>query len=437
MALPASGPISSSQIATELVVSSTNFSANSAELVGLTDLNTLSISSSGNILNIDTPNSMSEWYNYTHNFKVSSSIVTSSIGLKAPYTASYPFTTYAQVEMGTTSSLFIFTGSNFISSGIAPTASVPFSIYYATYSLSMSASSTLLKTGVLLSGSSSDKLNYTYLPASGSIVTFLFKTLPTASAAATTTAYLKYDQVSSSLTASSGVWANIGTGGSTYNLKAFNTIVASGSGNATFLNFNTGSVKNQYMTASGINIGAKDFSVSTVFRLTKFYDSSSVYFAGEILNIFDSTTTGFEIVTGDAATTNSLYGTVYFCPFRSGSSNPTSAPLYGFKFPDGYLNRWVHFTYLFNSTSSNSSLYLNTTLVDTFLSGSNSPQNMTGTPLKINVGMANLGSYFPVGMHLAALLVWTGSILTPAQITTLNNEYDARYSLYYPYGFNR
>jgi hypothetical protein len=338
--------------------------------------------------------------------------------------------------MGTTSSLFIFTGSNFVSSGIAPTASVPFSIYYATYSLNMSSSRQLLKTGVLLSGSSSDKLNYTYLPASGSIVTFLFKTTPTASAAATTTAYLKYDQVSSSLTASSGVWANIGTGGSTYNLKAFNTIVASGSGNATFLNFNTGSVKNQYMTASGINIGARDFSVSTVFRLTKFYDSSSVYFAGEILNIFDSTTTGFEIVTGDAATTNSLYGTVYFCPFRSGSSNPTSAPLYGFKVPDGYLNRFVHFTYLFNSTSSNSSLFLNTTLVDTFISGSKSPQNMTGTPLKINVGMANLGLNFPVGMHLAALLVWTGSILTPEQITTLNNEYNARYSLYYPYGFN-
>jgi hypothetical protein len=61
---------------------------------------------------------------------------------------------------------------------------------------------------------------------------------------------------------------------------------------------------------------------------------------------------------------------------------------------------------------------------------------MTGTPLKINVGMANLGSYFPVGMHLAALLVWTGSILTPGQIATLNNEYNSRYSLYYPYGFN-
>jgi hypothetical protein len=111
MALPASGPISSSQIATELAVSSTNFSANSAELLVYTDLNTLSISSSGNILNIDTPNSMSEWYNYTHNFKVSSSVVTSSISLKAPYTASYPYTTFAQVEMGTTSSIFVFTGS--------------------------------------------------------------------------------------------------------------------------------------------------------------------------------------------------------------------------------------------------------------------------------------------------------------------------------------
>jgi hypothetical protein len=379
---------------------------------------------------------MSEWYNYNHTFKVSGSVVTSSIGLEAPYSASYTYTTFAQIEMGTTSSTFTFTGSSFVSSGLAPTASVPFSIYYAPYSLTMSSSRQLLKTGVLLSGSFSDKLNYTYIPASGSIVTFLFKTTPTASAAATTTAYLKYDQVSSSLTASSGVWANIGTGGSTYNLKAFNTIAASGSGTATYLNFNTGSVKNQYMTASGINIGARDFSVSTVFRLTKWYDSSSLYFAGEILNIFDSTTTGFEIVTGNAATTNSLYGSVYFCPFRSGSSNTTSAPLYGFKFPDGYLNRWVHFTYLFNSTSSNSSLYLNTTLVDTFLSGSNSPQNMTGTPLKINVGMANLGSYFPVGMHLAALLVWTGSILTPGQIATLNNEYNSRYSLYYPYGFN-
>ena len=97
MALPASGPISSSQIATELAVSSASFSANSAELVGLTDLNALSISSSKGI-KIDTPNSASKWYGYDHTFKVSGSKVSSSAGLLIPSTASYNYVTFAQFE---------------------------------------------------------------------------------------------------------------------------------------------------------------------------------------------------------------------------------------------------------------------------------------------------------------------------------------------------
>jgi hypothetical protein len=245
MALPTSGPISSSQIANELAVSSASFSANSAELLGYTDLNALSISSSGNVLNIDTPISMSEWYGYNHTFKLSGSVVSSSVGLNSPYTASYTYTTYAQVEMGTTSSLFNFTGSSFISSGLAPLSSVPYSIYYAPYSLTMSSSKQLLKTGVLTVTSPSDKFNYTYTSASGSIVTFLFKTVPTSSAAATTTAYLKYDQFSSSIS-SSGVWNNLGTGGSTYNLRVFNpaaAVSASGTGTGSYVSLNTGSVK--------------------------------------------------------------------------------------------------------------------------------------------------------------------------------------------------
>jgi hypothetical protein len=60
---------------------------------------------------------------------------------------------------------------------------------------------------------------------------------------------------------------------------------------------------------------------------------------------------------------------------------------------------------------------------------------MVGT-LKINVGMQKTGLYFPVGMHLAAISVWTGSILTPGQIATLNNEYKARYPLYYIPNYN-
>jgi hypothetical protein len=309
MALPTSGPISSSQIATELVVSNTNFSANSAELLRYTDLNTLSISSSGNILNIDIPNSMSEWYEYNHSFKVSGSTFNTSVNLDAPYTASYPYTTFAQVEMGTTSSILVFTGSNFISSGLAPTASVPYSIYYGPYSSTMSSSRQLLKSGILYSGSSSDKLNYTYIPSSGSIVTFLFRFIPIPTASIGTTAYIKYDQYSSSIS-STGIWANIGSGGTTHNLKFFNAtsaVSSSGTGTGSYVSFNTGSIKNQYATASGVNIGAKDFSVSTVLRLTKWYDGP--YNNGEIFNIFDNntTSTGFEIYTALASSTSSIF----------------------------------------------------------------------------------------------------------------------------------
>jgi hypothetical protein len=427
MALPVSGPISSSQIANELAISSASFSANSAELLVYTDLNALSISSSGNILNIDTPISMSEWYGYDHTFKVSGSVVTSSVGLNAPYTASYSYTTFAQVEMGITSSLFGFTGSSFVSSGIAPTSSVPYAIYYAPYSLTMSSSKQLLKTGVLTAASPSNKFNYTYLPASGSVVTFLFKTVPTASSAATTTAYLKYDQFSSSIS-SSGIWNNLGTGGATYNLRVFNAAAAvssSGTGTGSYVSLNTGSIKNQYATGSGINIGLRDFSVSTVFRLTKWWDnvvSGSSYTAGEIFNITDTTTTGFQIVTAGPATSGSGTGSIIFSTLNSGSGNVTSLD-------NQSLNNFYHLTFLFNSTSSNSSLYLNNTLIDSYTSGSNYPRNMTGT-LKINVGMQKTGLYFPVGVHLAALSVWTGSILTPGQITALNNEYKSRYQLY-------
>ena len=99
MALPASGPISSSQIANELAVSSTNFSANSAELLVYTDLNALSISSSGGIPNISTPNSSSEWYSYNHKRTVSGSALGSTKGLKVPNNTSYTYTTFAQLEM--------------------------------------------------------------------------------------------------------------------------------------------------------------------------------------------------------------------------------------------------------------------------------------------------------------------------------------------------
>jgi len=418
MALPASGPISSSQIATELVVSSASFSANSAELLVYTDLNALSISSSGNILDIDVPNSMSEWYNYTHNFKVSSSVVISSIGLKAPNTASYPFTTFAQVEMGTTSSIFIFTGSNFVSSGLAPTASVPYSIYYAPYSSTMSSSKQLLQSGVLTAASSSGKLDYQYKASSGSIITFLFKITPPPTPVVFPTPYVKYDQYSSSLSAT--VWTNLGSAGSTYNLKTFNSVIAGGSGTGTYLIFNAGTTVNQYASCSGFDIGAKDFTISTVFRVTKWWDGYAT--TGCIFGTWDSsfptTFNGFQIG-ASSAISSSGPGDIDICQFSQSAGNVTGIN-------NRNLGSWYHLTYTFNSTSSTSNLYLNNILANAKFLDFTIP-NLTA-PSKLYVGVLDPTDW-PIGINLAYLAVWTGSILTDGQITTLNNEYKLRYPL--------
>ena len=440
MALPTSGPISSSQIATELVVSNTNFSANSAELLEYTDLNTLSISSSGNILNIDIPNSMSEWYGYNHSFKVSGSNFTSSVSLDAPYNASYPYTTFAQVEMGTTSSILRFTGSNFILSGIAPTSSVPYSIYYAPYSSTMTSSRQPLQNGVLSPSFPSDKFFYTYNASSGSIITFLFKLFPTASPAPIPTVngpYVKYDQGSSSIS-STGTWTNLGTGGATYNLKLFNgtaAVSSSGTGTGSYVSLNTGSVENQYASCSGFNIGAKDFTISTVFRVTKWFDSTVDVSlrgggGGRIMSLMSSSIAytsadqlqGVLIEPWSVISSTSPQGG-YSVPTYSASKwdwGPT---------PSIAINTWYHFTSVFNSTSSTHTMYFQNHLYSTY--DIKYPGSIPTS--KLTIGAFQCVNYKPmnfVGVHLAYLAIWTGSMLTSGQISTLNDEYKSRYPLY-------
>jgi len=170
MALPSSGPISASQIRTEInVPSQSPFSLNSAEVLGYTDLNVLSISSSQGKPNIDTPNSMSEWYSYNHSLNRNCSS-TSHVGLKSPY--NYSYNTFAQIDIGTTSGTLSYTGSNFAISGSAPSASVSYSLYQSTYP--SVSSGKLLKLGVLTSANPRDSVTYTYNVSSGSIVTFIF-----------------------------------------------------------------------------------------------------------------------------------------------------------------------------------------------------------------------------------------------------------------------
>ena len=442
MALPLSGPISSSQIATELVVSSTNFSANSAELLVYTDLNTLSISSSGNILNIDTPVSMSEWYKYNHNFKVSGSVVTSSIGLNAPFTNSYSYTTFAQIEMGTTSSIFNFTGSNFVSSGLATFPYVPYSIYYSTYSLAMSSSKQCLQAGFINPSGSS--FNYSYIPSSGSIITLLFKEPPPPPTASfTTDAYLKYDQFSSSIS-SSGVWNNLGTGGSAYNLKVFNAtsaVSSSGTGTGSYVSFNTGTVVNQYATASGINIGNKSYTVHIVLRARNWFKASllpgPLYTPGTVFSILDSNNTGFLLETSGYPNSTSDPGKFSFFAVSSGSGMEVyekSPVVFDGKtsFYTGIssftlLNQWIHYIYTYDSQYQDSVLdRTNRTINYNYWPYPSipPPESMTGTPLKIYVGMQS-GVYFPAGVDIAYLAVWTGSSVP--NYRTLNDEYSSRF----------
>jgi len=430
MALPASGPISSSQIATELAVSSASFSANSAELLVYTDLNALSISSSGKILNIDTPNSMSEWYNYTHNFKVSSSKVSSSAGLLIPSTASYNFVTFAQFEMSTSTATFKFSGSNFIARGAVSTANVPYSLYYGTYSLAMSSSKQLLQTGNLNSTTPSLSYNYVYNAASGSIITLLFKPALTSSAIAVPTPYVKYDQFSSSISASS-VWNNLGTAGATYNLKGFNLtpVSSSGTGTGSFIIFNTGSIVNQYMTGSGFNIGAKDFTYTVVFRPHKWYTNNAAQSQNIITNN-DSLNTGFYIssIPNNGAVSGS--GTGYF-PFQKVETTANNQIILTNNTYN--LNNFYHFTYVYNSTSSTAQLYQNATLINTLVNVTASV-SMNATSKQSIGGLITppgTKAYNIAGIHLATFSCWTGSggILSAAQVTTLNNEYKLRYTL--------
>jgi hypothetical protein len=429
MALPASGPISSSQIATELVVSSASFSANSAELLVYTDLNALSISSSGKILNIDTPNSMSEWYNYTHNFKVSGSKVSSSAGLLIPSTASYNFTTFAQFEMSTSTALFKFSGSNFIARGAVSTASVPYSLYYGTYSLAMSSNKQLLQTGVLTAASPSLTYNYKYVATSGSIITLLFKSATTSSAVTVPTPYVKYDQFSSSIS-NVGIWTNLGTGGATFNLKAFNptaAISSSGTGTGSYISLNTGSTTNQYLSSSGFDIGgAKDYSFTIVVRPHKWFTNPTTQ-EGFIIANQESTYTGFFTSTySSAGTSGSGTATFNFVSVQGGAVIAT----YYDQYNNANLNNFYHFTYTYNNAASSSQLYLNTNLLGTF--PSQPPlSSMTGTK-KLGAGADIYFGSTPrnnAGVHLATFSFWTGSILTAGQITALNNEYKSRYTL--------
>jgi hypothetical protein len=90
--------------------------------------------------------------------------------LLAPY--GYAYTTFAQINMGSTSGTSSFTGSNFISSGLAPNTDVPYSVYYSTYQ--NITSSKLIVTGTLNNNNPAGSFIYNYNATSGSIITFLF-----------------------------------------------------------------------------------------------------------------------------------------------------------------------------------------------------------------------------------------------------------------------
>jgi len=263
MALPGSGAISASMIRTELnIPSQAPFSLSSASLVHYTDLNALSISSSGDILDIADPNAVSEWRNYNHTFTSSLAPYT---GLRVPY--GYPYTTFAQVNIGSNSAVIPFTASNFVTSGLDLDGNVPYSIYYSTYP--NITSSKFIKSGVLTKTSNSSSFTYNYNASSGSVVTFLFAPfLP----------YLYYDANAYVSTVD-----NLGTGGSTFNLPYIDVsnVVVSSSG---LSYYDMTAADGQITGSSGINLNGTNFSCHVIY----YYSSIGAFDTGDVFSIGDS-----------------------------------------------------------------------------------------------------------------------------------------------------
>lgn len=242
---------------------------------------------------------------------------------------------------------------------------------------------------------------------------------------------IKFDQYSGSYNSSTGVWANIGSSGSAYNLvkNPYNssvTITAGGSGTAAYLDLTgalSGPVNDQgYYTplvGSFISLYNISFSYSIVFQ---FRDNAAGYFSvdyGGLPNGFSLTTDA--VYNFDGTIINryllktSYYGRVW--------SNASTA------FPNLVSNKWYLLTMVFDkswSTGNQIVAYLNNTNTLT-LYMQNSSTFFEQTNAEFIYG--HFLGLNPATTRIAAIMFWQNKILTANERQALYNEYNTRYTL--------
>jgi hypothetical protein len=285
-------------------------------------------------------------------------------------------------------------------------------------------------TSIAITNISSNCTNYNSIQGCPAFSNATTTTTTTTSTTSTTTTIapasysdpiIKHDQYSSSFGAITvSVWENVGSGGPTY--KQFKTTAGTatpgGSGTGTFLGL-TGSLIEESgiiptLYGDFINLYNTSFSYAVVFRI------ETPFFGYTISNIqAANSVNGFSIFGGSEKAGNFIRP--YF--FKQGSDP------YGPRISISSSPKWYLGVLTFDKTQDSSNcakFYLNLSSVSTF-------SGLSAIPSPSTFFTTDTYSYFlgttlnPI--KLAAAIFWQNTVLTQAQIQSLYNEYNARYTL--------
>lgn len=248
---------------------------------------------------------------------------------------------------------------------------------------------------------------------------------------------IKYDQYSSSFTLSGGdyIWPNTGSGGSTYNLNpgVNSTITAFGTGTSQYLRIKGGAQQfgpvgdtvwyiNPALTGNFISFNNKSFSYAVVFRLPSptSYNSTLANFGVSL----DAIGAGFEMYCGTVGSpvTPILYSRLY----NDDAGGPGGSTILSTS------SIWYLAVFTFNKNGSDSTsikFYLNNNKTD-YNSGGEYPFTPS-TYFDNTVGRTpfNNLSWGVPELDVAAVIFWDDVVLTQAQVQSLFNEYNSRYTL--------
>jgi len=227
---------------------------------------------------------------------------------------------------------------------------------------------------------------------------------------------IKFDQYSSSYNSGTSTWTNIGTSGSSYNLfKSIGAINSGGSGTAVFLGM-TGSLSGEEtlipaMYGDFINLYDKSFSYAVIFRvesLTLGYTLSSI----SAIN----SSCGFDILGGSDS-----FGT-FIRPYIVKDNNTYGPIIRISSTPKWYLGV---LTFDKAGGSNSTKFYLNTSIIN-FSGGNEIPSPST---FFINSNYNHFLGTTLNPIKIAASGFWQNTVLTQAQVQSLFNEYNSRYTL--------